>query len=183
MARILGFPQRNFVRDDFDGIVGRYQGMVYSIAYHALGDQARAEELAQDVFLSLYEQAARIQDESHLKNWLRRVTSTRCIDESRRLKFRSKLALEDLPEPAVVAETPDPALQGEVQRALLTLKPDARAVVVLRYQEELEPAQISELLGIPLATVKSRLFRALGAMRECLEQAGIRNFAGAGRES
>ena len=64
----------------FAELVQQHQGMVFSIAYHFLHDRALAEDLAQEVFLELYQSLDRIESSAHLTYWLRRVTANRCID-------------------------------------------------------------------------------------------------------
>src|SRR5690242_837668 len=64
----------------FAQLVQQHQGMVFSIAYHFLQDRSLAEDLAQEVFLELYQNLGAIQSPAHLTYWLRRVTSNRCID-------------------------------------------------------------------------------------------------------
>lgn len=158
---------------EFAELVEQHQSMVFSIAYHSLQDEARAEELAQDVFLSLFENLERIESEQHVKYWLRRVATQRCIDESRRRKFQPRYSLEDIHEPSVDAVESDPKLMAHVQEMVADLPAHARAVVVLRYQEEMDPKEIAEVLDIPVATVKSRLFRALESLRGKMIKRGM----------
>ena len=76
--------------DGFDHIVHEHQAMVFSLAYHFLQNRAAAEDLTQEVFVGLFEHLHTIQSPSHLKSWLRQVTSRRCIDIVRRgLTLRS----------------------------------------------------------------------------------------------
>src|ERR1035438_1950001 len=86
------------VRPDFEGIVREHQSMVFSIAYHFLHDRPAAEELAQDVFLQLYKSMGELQSAEHLKRWLRRVTTNRCIDHCRRRKLMPRIGLEQRSE-------------------------------------------------------------------------------------
>src|SRR5512143_1605363 len=72
----------------FEQIVSQHQGMVFSLACHFLRDRSLAEELAQEVFLSLHQNLDSIKSPEHLTFWLRKVTSHRCIDQSRRQKVR-----------------------------------------------------------------------------------------------
>lgn len=140
--------------------------MVFSMAYHLLHDRGRAEEVAQDVFLRLHRHADSIKSESHLVFWLRQVTCRRAIDEVRKLPKAPPASLEDVAEP--VAELPelDPLLARGLRRMVASLPEDARAVIVLRFQEELGLAEIAEILDIPINTVKSRLQRSLEMLRE-----------------
>ncbi len=68
----------------FADLVREHQGMVFSIAYHFLQDRSLAEDLAQEVFLELFQSIDRIQSPAHLTYWLRKVTSNRCIDQGRK---------------------------------------------------------------------------------------------------
>ncbi|TLY63163.1 MAG: sigma-70 family RNA polymerase sigma factor, partial [Gammaproteobacteria bacterium] len=72
----------------FAEIVREHQGMVLSIGWHFFADRALAEDLAQEVFLQLYQGLPAIQSTSHLTHWLRRTAVHRCIDHSRRKNFR-----------------------------------------------------------------------------------------------
>ena len=67
----------------FASLVREHQGMVFSMAYHFLHDRALAEDVAQEVFLHLYQNLRSIQSPAHLKFWLRKVASHRCIDQTR----------------------------------------------------------------------------------------------------
>ena len=154
----------------FATIVRAYQGLVYSICWHVLHDDAVAEELAQDVFLHLHRSIREIETPSHLVSWLRRVAMHRAIDQSRRRKLRPRIGLEDAPEPSVQPGVADPLLTERLQKVVASLPERARAIVVLRYQEELEPAEIAESLGIPVGTVKSSLHRSLAWLRGRLER-------------
>ena len=152
----------------FAQIVREHQGMVFSLAYHFLRDRALAEELAQEVFLLLHQNLSAMKSSAHLTYWLRKVTSHRCIDQTRRLKVRPQISLEDVPEPAGANSTSDPLLSQALRRVVGTLPEKARMVVLLRYQEDLEPAEIAEVLNMPVNTVKSHLRRSLATLREKL---------------
>jgi RNA polymerase sigma-70 factor (ECF subfamily) len=150
---------------DFAQIVRREQGMVFSIALNFLRDRQVAEELAQDVFVLLHRDLAALKSPEHITFWLRKVTIHRCIDYARRRRW-SQVSLDDVPEPRVDAIARDPLLTRRLRQLVASLPEKARAVVVLRYQEDLTPVEIAETLAMPLATVKSHLQRSLGMLRE-----------------
>ena len=154
----------------FAGLVRQHQSMVYSMALNFLRNHASAEELAQEVFLQLYRSLAGIETPAHLVQWLRRVTSHRCIDQSRRARYRPMTGLESAPEPVAADRPGDPLLSSQLDRLIAALPERSRMVVVLRYQEEMEPSQIATTLGVPLGTVKSSLHRALAVLRGRLER-------------
>jgi RNA polymerase sigma-70 factor (ECF subfamily) len=157
---------------DLDALVREHQSMVFSMAYHFLHDRGAAEEVAQEVFLSLHRHRAEIESPAHAVFWLRKVTAQRSIDEARRRNRRPQVALESVAEPAIAASPGDPMLGDLLRRLVATLPEAPRMVMVMRYQEDLEPAEIAELLDMPVGTVKSHLQRSLALLREKLERCG-----------
>jgi len=151
---------------EFELAVRDHQGLVYSLAYHFLGNRAIAEELAQEVFLSLYRNFSSIKSDSHLVFWLRKVTSHRCLDYLRGQKRRAHLSLDDVRERPQNHLEPDPFISSHLRRMVSSLPEKARMVVVLRYQEDLTPTEIAEILDMPVNSVKSHLRRSLALLRE-----------------
>jgi RNA polymerase sigma-70 factor, ECF subfamily len=154
----------------FADIVQSQQAMVFSIAWRYLNDRALAEDLAQEVFLELYQRLADIQSAAHLVYWLRRVAVHRCIDQGRRRKHRSEQALDETPEPAHEVAEADPLLLANLHGSLADLPDRQRMMVVLRYQEGLGPAEIAEVMKVPVNTVKSTLHRSLEELRRKLSR-------------
>ena len=154
----------------FADLVRDNQAMVYSIALHYLRDPSVAEELAQDAFLHLHRVWETIESPEHARNWLRRTIVHRAIDQGRRRSLAPNVALAAVPEPSVRAKEPDPFRRRLVRQMVASLPDRARMVVLLRYQEDLSAAEISEVLGVPAGTVKSTLQRALGLLREKIER-------------
>lgn len=150
----------------FADIVHDHQSMVFSIAYHFLHDRGQAEEVAQDVFLRLYRRLTSIKSVDHLVFWLRKVTCRCAIDEVRKLPKAPPASLEDVAEPAAASHDFDPLLSEGLRRMVASLQDDARAVIILRFQEELDVVEIAEILDLPINTVKSRLQRSLDMLRD-----------------
>jgi RNA polymerase sigma-70 factor (ECF subfamily) len=147
-------------------LVGAHQRSVYSLALRMLGTRDLAEDLTQDVFMQLHDNLQGIQSNRHLIFWLRQVTSNRAIDQ---LRHRARVVVTTLDEEMPMfseQEAPDPMLQRRLRTLLRELSPTARAVLLLRFQEDLDPADIAETLAMPLNTVKSHLKRALDSLRE-----------------
>jgi RNA polymerase sigma-70 factor, ECF subfamily len=144
-----------------------HQSMVFSIALRILGDRSAAEETAQDVFFELYGKLAELQSPEHVLYWLRRVTTHRAIDSIRKRQRRPEIAMDwnDMPDD-VTPTKPDPLLSHWLQQLVRSLPAVARAVLVLRYQEDMSPEEISRAMDMPLATVKSHLQRSLRLLRE-----------------
>lgn len=156
----------------FAAIVRRHQSMVFSLALHVLQSRAAAEDLAQEVFLELYRHLHRIESAAHVMWWLRRVTSHRCIDELRRLRRRVELPMHAVPDRGTTPPPRELFLERRLQQLVAGLPPRARMVMVLRYQEELQPSEIAEALKMPVNTVKSHLRRSLAVLRARLVREG-----------
>jgi RNA polymerase sigma-70 factor (ECF subfamily) len=150
--------------------------MVFSLAYHLLHDRAAAEEVAQEAFLALHRSLPRIESPEHAVFWLRKVTVQRSIDEGRRRARRPQVSLEDQPPLAAVDARGDPLLSGMLRRLVASLPEAPRSVMVLRYQEDLDPSEIAQVLDMPVSTVKSHLQRSLALLREKLERNGVGEF-------
>jgi RNA polymerase sigma-70 factor (ECF subfamily) len=153
--------------DAFASLVTEHEAMVFSLAYHFFFDRGRAEEVAQDVFLQLFKSLASIESEAHLLFWLRQVTSRRCIDSIRRTKLKA-VSLDDVELRSNDRQT-DPLLSRQIRKFISELPESQRAVVTLRYQEDLDPAEICRIVQMPVNTVKSHLHRALQSLRRRLE--------------
>jgi RNA polymerase sigma-70 factor (ECF subfamily) len=153
----------------FRQLVEQHQARVFGVALRLTGRHADAEELAQDTFVKLHGALALITSPAHLTHWLLRTVSHRCIDRLRQQARQGKhLPLEVLgegPQGHAPESTHDPLAAAEMHRLLLQLQPDARAVMILRYQEDLDPADIATVLGMPIATVKSHQRRSLEWLR------------------
>lgn len=154
----------------FADVVREHQSMVFSLAYHLLHDRALAEEVAQDVFLQLYRNFGEVRTDDHIRHWLRRVAPHRSIDQARRRKVRPQVALEDAPPLVARHSQHDPMLRRLLRRLVGSLPERSRAIVVLRYQEDLDPVEIAEILDVPVKTVRSRLHRSLAILREKLSR-------------
>ena len=169
-AQPLADSAPDVARADFADLVYRYQAMVFSIAQHFLNDRPAAEELAQDVFLQLHASRPTLKSEDHVKFWLRKVTAHRCIDYQRRRK-PTPVSLDDAPEPLAPMRLGDPLLARRLRQYVSSLPEKPRLVVILRYQEDMLPEDIAEVLAMPLATVKSHLQRSLAMLREKVTRA------------
>jgi RNA polymerase sigma-70 factor, ECF subfamily len=153
----------------FAEVLRANQSMVFSLAFHFLRDRGAAEEVAQDVFLRLYRKMDDLEGGKHVIFWLRKVTSHRCIDYVRKRGHRT-IALEDTAEPPAVEAQGDPLLNRRLRQLIATLPEKPRMVMVLRYQEDLMPEEIAEVLEMPVRTVKSHLQRSLAILREKIER-------------
>lgn len=153
--------------DAFVRLVRQHQARVYSLALRLTGRREDAEELAQDTFLGLHGQLAHLASAQHARNWLCRTVTHRSIDLLRHRARRPQgQPLDPLLLSVPVEEASgDPLLDRTLRALVLRLPELSRAVVVLRFQEDLGPRDIAETLGLPLNTVKSHLRRSLDWLR------------------
>ncbi len=154
----------------FEQLLHANQGMVFGLALHFLRDRGSAEEIAQDVFLALHKNLRSITSDEHVRYWLRRVTVQRCIDHVRRMPAIS-VPIDEFEFGAAPAEN-DIFVRERLRKLIAALAPDARAVMLLRYQEDLSPPEIAATLSMPVATVKSHLQRSLALLRQKMSPAG-----------
>jgi RNA polymerase sigma-70 factor (ECF subfamily) len=157
----------------FAALVRAHQRSVFSLALRMLSDWQRAEDLAQEVFLQLHHHLSSLQSAAHVTFWLRRVTLNRAIDRLRREPRFETVSLEYAVVPVEDVGAGDPLLQSRLRGLVAGLSPAPRAVVLLRYQEDLDPVEIARTLNMSVNTVKSHLKRSLASLRESMgEDAG-----------
>ena len=151
---------------EFELILKENQAMVYSIAYNFFHNPSLAEEVAQDVFLQLYQNLQAVASPSHATSWLRRTVAHRCIDGLRHRSMQNEVQFDELPDIAEDCPETDPFLQARLRRLVASLPERLRIVVVLRYGEDMDVEDISRTLEMPVRTVWSNLQRATAMMRE-----------------
>jgi RNA polymerase sigma-70 factor (ECF subfamily) len=156
----------------FGEIVRRWERRIFALAFGMLGREEDARDATQETFMAAFRNLRSFRGEAKVSSWLHRIAVNQCITRQRRAKVRGETALEDEAEKnAAVFALPldaSPARAVEytersdaVRRAVTALPPDLRQVVVMKEFEELTFQEISDVLQIPLSTVKSRLYTAL----------------------
>jgi RNA polymerase sigma-70 factor (ECF subfamily) len=154
--------------EEFRRLIEAHQRMVFSLALRITGEYATAEEVAQDVFLALHRSGDSLTSEDHIRFWLRRVAIHRATDAIRRRAVRPEATAEEWMEDHhfdAEASASTVALQARLEDLLRAMPESLRIAVVLRYQEEMMPDEIAQLLNQPIATVKSHLQRGLKLLR------------------
>ncbi len=181
-ARAVALCQRVASGDGaaFEVLVREHQDRILSFCARLLGgDRSEAEDLAQDVFLSVYRHAGEFRGESSLTTWLYRIAKNQTLNRIKYLDRRgrgAKQSLDDV-EPGLLADGSDP-LRAVVERetvaqidaAILELPEQQRVVLVLRDVEGLAYEDITEITGLALGTVKSRIHRARTALAQKLSR-------------
>jgi RNA polymerase sigma factor (sigma-70 family) len=160
--------------------VRRYQGIAHRTAFLVTREGAEAEDAAQTAFVKAYGALGRFDPDRPFRPWLLRIVTNEARNRVRSVARRNSLELaagaqESAAEPAASPETT--AVAQERRRALLGavngLGESDREVIAFRYFLELSEAETAQALGVARGTVKSRLSRALGRLRESLATAGI----------
>jgi RNA polymerase sigma-70 factor (ECF subfamily) len=151
----------------FVRLVREHQARVFSLALRLTGRREDAEELAQDTFLGLHRQLCNLESAVHVRHWVCRTVTHRAIDLLRARARRPQAQATDhmLLEVPVEDSSGDPLLHRTLRALLLRLPEVPRAVMVLRFQEDLDPLDIAATLDLPLNTVKSHLRRSLDWLR------------------
>lgn len=177
--------QASFVRDlqlgderAFERLVAEYERPIVRFLYRYLGNAEEAKETCQDVFVKIFRGISNFQNNCSLRTWIYRITLNTVLNEKRRWYHRMKDRFLDLDGVAhtYAATEPDPELSltlsdrsRSISIALKKLKPDHRAILVLRDLEGLSYEEIATALGVTLGTVKSRLARARQEMKNAVQ--------------
>jgi RNA polymerase sigma-70 factor (ECF subfamily) len=143
-----------------DELVNRYQRSVFNVALRMLGNVQDAEDVTQTVFGNAFAALDSYDPKYRFFSWIYRMTVNESLNTLKRRRHVVSLdGSFDVPAPAAVSSGAAEA-EERVGKALLALKPDDRAVVVLRHFVDFSYEEISDVLDVPVKTVKSRLFTA-----------------------
>lgn len=164
-------------------IVNLYQHKLYQVCYRMLGNKQEAEDITQEAFIRAYINLHSYDQKRKFSTWIYRIATNLCIDRIRKkkpdyyldaevagtegLNMYSQIAVdEQLPEDVVEQME----LQERIQYEISRLPDKYRSVIVLKYIEELSLQEISEILDMPLGTVKTRIHRGREALRKQLNK-------------
>ncbi len=146
---------------------------LYSLAFRLSGNHQDAQDIVQEVLLRV-RRGLRTYEPGNLEGWLSRITTNVFLDRVRKQNRRPTVPLPDEPD-RVIAGSPDLEtemasrdLPDDLQALLLTLPPDYRVAVVLKDVLSFSYEEIAELVGVPIGTVRSRIHRGRGRLREAL---------------
>ena len=160
--------------DALGELYDRFGRLAFRLAFRILRDRALAEDAVQEAFLAVWRSAdAYKRERAKPSTWILTVVHRRAVDIVRREQSRRSEPLEVAPEPAVGAADDDAVLRDRraaVQAALTELPGDQRQALELAYYGGLTQSELAERLGVPLGTVKSRMFAGLGRLRELLSE-------------
>jgi RNA polymerase sigma-70 factor (ECF subfamily) len=171
----------------FAEIVLHYQKRVFNIAYRMLGNMEEAKDLAQEVFLTVFESVKDLREEVKFGAWLTQITLNHCRNRWKYLKrrqyfnsdsYEDPMEVEDGAMPSSVVHSSDnpeslyekKMIQQFIQKGLLKLNKDQRELLVLRDLQGFSYEEIGRLLQLSEGTVKSKLHRARMNLKEILER-------------
>ncbi|HXT64847.1 MAG TPA: sigma-70 family RNA polymerase sigma factor [Pyrinomonadaceae bacterium] len=167
----------------FGEIVRRWERRIFALSFGMLGREEDARDATQETFLAAFRNLRGFRGEAKVSSWLHRIAVNQCITRQRRAKVRGETALEDEAErnaavfalpasvsPARTAEHRE--ISSAVHKAVCALPAELRQVVVMKEFEELTFQEISDVLDVPLSTVKSRLYTALRQLQMRLQKFG-----------
>ena len=171
-------------REAFSELVRRWEGRIFRLAYGMLGCAEDAREVTQDTFFAAYRNLTNFRGEARVSSWLHRIAVNQCISRQRRARVRPETSLPEQEDAGfenqlwadnAIEASPADATESKqraeaVRRAVMTLPPELREVVLLKEFEEMTFQQIAETLGVPLSTIKSRLYTALKQLSMKLKQ-------------
>src|SRR2546425_3828664 len=167
----------------FEEIVRRYQRPIAAYVYRMVGDYDSALDLTQEVFIKVYNSLSRYRSEFKFSTWIYKIAHNAAIDHLRRGSAReqtlgdgpgsgrAEVAIERRLSPEQESERNERC--SEIELVVQTLPHAYRELIVLRHSNDLSYDEIAEVTGLPLGTVKNRLFRSREAMRDLLAHRGI----------
>lgn len=162
-ALMLDFQRGS--REAFEELFGRYRGPLHGFFRRRLANAERAEELVQETFLAVIRAVSRYQPRAQVKTYFYAIAQKLLAAERRK-------GLREAPLPQSTAEASSessPDLSIWLRQAMETLDDSEHEILMLREYEQLSYAEISDLLRLPVNTVRSRLFRARMALKGCLD--------------
>ena len=168
----------------FEEIVNLYQQKVCSTIYFMVKNENIVEDLAQEVFIKVYKNISKFNEDSSLYTWIYRIAMNTCIDQIKKEKRFSyistyvetedgelEMQLED--ESQKLDEIVENKIRKEsLIKAIKSLSAEQRALIVLRDIRQFKYMEIAEMLNLNLGTVKSKISRARQTLKECLEKDG-----------
>ena len=172
------------IESGFEELVRRYQRPISAYVYRMVGDYEAALDLTQEIFMKVYGSLARYRAEFKFSTWIYKIAHNAAVDHLRRTAAREQSLVKgpegdqyDVPlesgriNPEIESERKERRL--EIEAVVRTLPAAYRELIILRHAQDLTYEEIVDVTGLPLGTVKNRLFRAREMMRQHFLQRGI----------
>ena len=170
--------------NSFEELVRRYQRPISAYVYRMVGNYESALDLTQEIFIKVYNSLSRYRAEFKFSTWIYKIAHNAAVDHLRRSSTREQSLVAgtegdsfDLPiESSSLTpeqESERKERRGEIESVVRALPANYRELVILRHSQDLSYEEIVEVTGLPLGTVKNRLFRAREMMRQQFVDKGI----------
>ena len=170
--------------DAFGEIVRRWERKIFALCFGMLAREDEAKDAAQETFISAYRNLSNFRGDAKVSSWLHRIAVNQCLTVKRRAKTRQESFLDDEENSAervfVASSRQMPSKTAEqnerlhlVRQAVHSLPAELRQIIVMKEFEEMTFQEISDVLDLPLSTVKSRLYTALKQLRMKLERTPV----------
>jgi RNA polymerase sigma-70 factor (ECF subfamily) len=168
----------------FEELVRRYQRPISAYVYRMVGNYESALDLTQEIFIKVYNSLRRYRSEFKFSTWIYKIAHNSAVDHLRRINTREQSLISgpegdhfELPlestRPSPEQESERKERRIEIEAVVRTLPATYRELVILRHSQDLTYEEIVEVTGLPLGTVKNRLFRAREMMRQQFVEKGI----------
>lgn len=161
-------------------VLGTYGGVMATLAHGMLRDPIEAQDVVEEALVRAHDAGPGFRGERGLRTWLLRITANLCRDRLRRRRFTAgsldgpvpihDAALRFEPVADWDAALDQARVSAALEQAIAALPDEQREAVLLRHRLELSYEDMSDALGVPLGTIKSRLARALAALREAMKE-------------
>jgi RNA polymerase sigma-70 factor (ECF subfamily) len=172
----------------FEQLVTKHQKKMFNLAFRIAGDYDDASEIVQDAFVAAFRNIRKFRGASRFTTWLTTITINQARNRLKQVRSRRLHEINSLDDPieredgSITVDPPSKAasvldeleqrdLRNKVQECIAELEPDFREVLVLRDLQEFSYEEIGMMLTVAAGTVKSRLFRAREAVKDCLKRA------------
>ncbi len=154
-------------REAFERLLALYSDKVFHLAYSMLRNETQAEDMTQDIFLRIWKGLPSYHGGASLSTWIYTIARNTCLTELKKRAARPTVSIHE-PEfeaaaeglPALQSADRETGIEMDVRQALQQLPEKYRQVIVLFYLEQKSYEEVSALLGLPLGTVKTFLYRA-----------------------
>jgi len=172
------------LEDSFEELVRRYQRPIAGYVFRLIGDYEASLDVTQEVFIKVYNSLERYRSDYKFSTWLYRIAHNAAIDHLRRNSINPQSIETESPDGTyqLQLESPLPSPEqdrersewkAEIKAVIKLLPPAYRELILLRHSQDLSYDEIAEVTGLPLGTVKNRLFRAREMMREIFLDRGF----------
>ena len=156
-------------------LYSRHSSQTFKFLLRLTGNRSTAEDLTHDVFLEIWKSASRFEGRSSVSTWILSIARYKALDAGRKRKALTEQDLPPTPEPSPEARAMQASSSDYMRRCMMALSQEHREIIDLVYFHEKSVKEVSEILDIHEATVKTRMFYARKKLKEMLQAQGDQN--------